>query len=172
MAAFVSSYIPTTTAAVTRSADVASITGSAFSSWYRQDEGTVFVNASIGGGSPRIWEIGDGTDNNRHNIRFLASQSQYIVTALGSGQAAIFDITGQGLFSARHAISYQANNFQIRTNGGAGDSNSFDTSGSVPVVDRMFIGQAWNGSIINGTIRRLAYWGQRLPNNVLQAITQ
>jgi hypothetical protein len=34
------SYIPTTTAAVTRSADVASITGSAFSGWYRQDEGT------------------------------------------------------------------------------------------------------------------------------------
>jgi hypothetical protein len=35
-------YIPTTTAAVTRNADVASITGSAFSGWYRQDEGTVF----------------------------------------------------------------------------------------------------------------------------------
>ena len=36
---FPTSYIPTTTAAVTRSADLASITGSAFSGWYRQDEG-------------------------------------------------------------------------------------------------------------------------------------
>jgi hypothetical protein len=25
---------------------------------------------------------------------------------------------------------------------------------------------------LNGHIRRLVYWGQRLPNNVLQAITQ
>jgi len=41
--AFPTSYIPTTTATVTRAADVASITGSNFSSWYRQDEGTVFT---------------------------------------------------------------------------------------------------------------------------------
>jgi hypothetical protein len=40
---FPTSYIPTTTAAVTRNADVASITGSAFSGWYRQDEGTLFA---------------------------------------------------------------------------------------------------------------------------------
>jgi hypothetical protein len=41
--AFPTSYIPTTTSTVTRSADVASITGSNFSSWYRQDEGTMFI---------------------------------------------------------------------------------------------------------------------------------
>ena len=29
-----------------------------------------------------------------------------------------------------------------------------------------------SGQYLNGTIRRLVYWGQRLPNNVLQAITQ
>jgi len=43
--AFPTSYIATTSAATTRSADVASITGSNFSSWYRQDEGTVFCDA-------------------------------------------------------------------------------------------------------------------------------
>jgi hypothetical protein len=41
---FPTSYIPTTDATATRAADVASISGSNFSSWYRQDEGTVFAN--------------------------------------------------------------------------------------------------------------------------------
>jgi hypothetical protein len=46
--AFPTSYIPTTSATVTRAADVASITGSNFSSWYRQDEGTVFARRHVG----------------------------------------------------------------------------------------------------------------------------
>lgn len=40
--AFPTSYIPTTTAAVTRSADTTSITGTNFSSWYNQTESTIF----------------------------------------------------------------------------------------------------------------------------------
>jgi hypothetical protein len=44
---FPTSYIPTTDAAATRAADVASISGSNFSSWYRQDEGTVFWSGSM-----------------------------------------------------------------------------------------------------------------------------
>ncbi|MGB9878528.1 MAG: phage head spike fiber domain-containing protein, partial [Candidatus Pelagibacter ubique] len=41
-ASFPTSYIPTTTSAVTRAADVASIEGTNFSSWYNQSEGTVY----------------------------------------------------------------------------------------------------------------------------------
>jgi hypothetical protein len=44
---FPTSYIPTVAATVTRAADVASITGSNFSSWYRQDEGTVFATTAL-----------------------------------------------------------------------------------------------------------------------------
>jgi hypothetical protein len=38
---FPTSYIPTTSSTVTRSADLASMTGTNFSSWYNQDEGTL-----------------------------------------------------------------------------------------------------------------------------------
>ena len=42
--AFPTSYIPTTASTVTRSADNASMTGTNFSSWYNQGEGTILVN--------------------------------------------------------------------------------------------------------------------------------
>jgi len=45
--AFPTSYIPTTTATATRAADVASITGTAFSSFYNQTQGTVFADAKV-----------------------------------------------------------------------------------------------------------------------------
>lgn len=40
--AFPTSYIPTTTSSVTRSADVPTMTGTNFSSWYNQTESTIF----------------------------------------------------------------------------------------------------------------------------------
>jgi len=51
-----------------------------------------------------------------------------------------------------------------------------DSSTGIPItMTQMGIGTApWSmgTALWNGTIRRLVYWGQRLPNNVLQAITQ
>ena len=45
--AFSTSYIPTTTAAATRAADVATVTGANFSDWYNQTEGTFYFEGSI-----------------------------------------------------------------------------------------------------------------------------
>jgi hypothetical protein len=44
--AYATSYIPTIASTVTRSADVAAITGSLFSQWYNQTEGSFLVEAS------------------------------------------------------------------------------------------------------------------------------
>jgi hypothetical protein len=41
----VTSYIPTTSATVTRAADIASITGTNFSRWYQQTGGTILINS-------------------------------------------------------------------------------------------------------------------------------
>jgi hypothetical protein len=51
--AFPTSYIPTIGSTRTRAADNASITGKNFSSWYRQDEGTVLIDTI----SPRGYEF-------------------------------------------------------------------------------------------------------------------
>ena len=83
---FPTSYIPTTDSAATRSADVASITGSAFSSWYRQDEGTFFVNATVpqpSGGNRRIAFATDGTGNNRVGVLFNSSNNPQMLVSSG-----------------------------------------------------------------------------------------
>ncbi len=56
---FPTSYIPTTGTALTRSADVASITGTDFSHWYTPSEGTGFANCSLLGFTtlPILWSL-------------------------------------------------------------------------------------------------------------------
>jgi hypothetical protein len=43
----------------------------------------------------------------------------------------------------------------------------------MPTLEKISIGTAFNnGNPMNGTLRRLAYFPQRLPDPALQAITQ
>ncbi len=174
--AFATSYIPTTTAAVTRSADVASITGTNFSSWYRQDEGTVFARYSFpqsptaGGG--RVFQFANAAATNIIWLRAQGGVNRiYDVTDASVSQATF----NQGAYAAgveyRAALATKANDFGFAENGGASQS---DSSGTMPSVDRAGIGMEpiGNGSQGNVHIRRLTYWPQRLPNSTLQAITQ
>ena len=174
--AFPTSYIPTTTAAATRSADVASIGGSAFTSFYNQTEGTVFAEFGPygNGGATKnagIVQIDSGSAVNRIGlfgggiispvfIVDTSSVNQVYISASTISPSAISKISG----------TYKVNDFARAVNG---SNLGTDSSGSVPTVNQMLIGTGSAGvSELNGTIRRLVYWGQRLPNNVLQAITQ
>ena len=169
--AFPTSYIPTTTAAATRSADVASITGANFSSWYRQDEGTVFVETAGVPANATIYNFHDGTSNNRIIAGYSADTVvQWRINNGGVDQwnANITALASRA--TLRHILSYKTNDFAGCANGGA---LQLDTLGSVPTTSSLALGMNVNSvGQLNGTIRRLVYWGQRLPNNVLQAITQ
>ena len=169
--AFPTSYIPTTTATVTRAADVASITGSNFSSWYNQTEGTVFAEGSILNTSANRF-IANITDSGVTEEIGLYWTTVFgsLVNDNGVAQANSFGGTVTANSRTLHSFGYKLNDFQGYGNGTA---LSTDTSGTLPTVDRLTIGSRVNSSFwLNGTIKRLVYWGQRLPNNVLQAITQ
>ena len=174
--AFPTSYIPTTTATVTRAADVASITGTAFSSFYNQTEGTVFADAKVTTVAPAtslasIFALSDGTTSNRITVYKRANadtSTRLDVSTSGSSVAFI----NAGTFSVSNliAISYRVDDFAISLNG---LTPGTDTLGTVPTVSRLNIGNYADSTFpLNGTIKRLVYWGQRLPNNALQAITQ
>jgi hypothetical protein len=173
---FPTSYIPTTTAAATRAADVASISGSNFSSWYRQDEGTVFVRAAtFSTGTTLTHAISDGTFNESIYANFSGGNAFRGANVLDAGVSQPNSIsTFTGLVASdgvNDALAFQANNFGESLNGLA---TRTDNTGTIPTVDRLFIGSNWAGigNFLNGHIRRLTYWPARLPDETLQTITQ
>ena len=174
--AFPTSYIPTTTIALTRSADVASMTGTNFSSWFNASEGTIFCQGigvnNVATGTRRYFEI----NNNTPDERFLAgygftTSCRYLVSDGAATQADIGVTTTTGGVLVKFAGAYKTNDFQQASNGTLGTA---DTSGTLPTVDRMFIGQAETtaaATMLNGYIQRIAYYPTRLANEQLQALT-
>jgi hypothetical protein len=171
--AFPTSYIATTGATATRAADVVSITGSAFSSWYRQDEGTVFVQGSTSASTanPILLNIEDGTVNERIQIRRIGASNlaSSIVTDGGVNQGGPSVSAFNADTIGRICMVYALNNLQLAFNGSL---STADTSATIPTVDRVFIGSASSPVYANGHISGLTYWPTRLPNSTLQSITQ
>jgi hypothetical protein len=98
--AFATSYIPTTTTALTRNADAASMTGTNFSDWFNASEGTLYSEASRpfavpSNLFPRTFEINDGTANNSiRNGYSTATNASFAVVYSTVNQATLSPLTG------------------------------------------------------------------------------
>lgn len=169
--AFPTSYIKTEASQVTRNADAASMTGANFSSWYRQDEGTLYAEvASSQGSIPFAYAIDSGLITSE--IRLASNSSgampAFVVTTDSTQQVNI-PVSSGAYLPYKSAAAYRVNDFQHSVNGGLGTA---DTLGSVPVVNTMRIGlRASNLQHLNGHLRRLAYYPKRLTNAQLQSLT-
>jgi hypothetical protein len=152
---------------------VASISGSNFSSWYRQDEGTLFVRGSgtvISGINSAYYDISDGTNNEQIYIRNAGAAPQFVVNDGGVAQVALSGASLTANVPASLASAYKVNDFETTQNGA---STLTSTSGTLPTVDRLALGyRAAAGQYFNGTLRRFTYWRTRLPGSTLQSITQ
>jgi hypothetical protein len=176
MAAFASSYIPTAASQVTRNADAASMTGVNFSSWYRQDQGTLyaeFLRPVAPAALNMVAQIQrDGT--NRHTIFFTTSGPGNIrgLTSVNDAvQADVFTgVLTSTLTPSRAAYGYQVNNFIAAANGTLSPA---DTSGTVPdALDQIWFGRTGAaGGHLNGHIRKVAYYPVKLGSSQLQALT-
>jgi hypothetical protein len=174
--AFPTSYIPTTGTAATRTADVVSITGTNFSSWYRQDEGCVFVDAfnsaaPIGGAARRLFELNNNSEAERFFSGFNTTTTlQTLIQDNSVIQANLTQAIPGPVSASKIAASYKLDDLGIVANGGAVGS---DTQCTLPTPTQLTIGYSTSGgnSTLNAPIRRLTYWPTRLPNSTLQSIT-
>jgi hypothetical protein len=173
--AFATSYIPTVASQVTRAADSASMTGTNFSSWYNQTEGTIFAEATALANftsASVVAEIGDGTLNNRFNISRVGSLNQAVANTVvgGAVQASISTFPAFiPTVSSKTSSAIKVDDFAASSNGGAAAT---DTSGLVPNVSQIALGATTTGiARWNGTIARIAYFNRRLANTELTAIT-
>ena len=103
----------------------------------------------------------------RYRVLSAFSDSGYAVAAGGVTQAtydSASNTAGQIM-----SMAYKANSFAFSVGGALLDS---DTSGTVPTVNNLILGNIPGGSTsLNGTIKRLTYWPTRLANTTLQQIT-
>jgi hypothetical protein len=177
-AAFPTSYIPTTTAAVTRSADVASITGARFSSWYRQDEGTYYGSfltpyvapATVG---QALFSVNDGTANNRNFLSKRANadvSTRWSNNKTGGTDTAFINIGTWAATPLQAAVTYKENDYAGSLSGAAvGTDATVNLATNLNIIE---LGANLSSSYLNGTIKRLTYWPTRLSNSTLQEITQ
>lgn len=172
--AFATSYIPTVASQVTRSADVATMTGTNFSSWYNQSEGT-FVASADTAKPPSVATANfiaiasDGTQNERvQNVIDTSNVTAGVVDGNVSQANFTNAYTLNQVFNS--AIAYKVNDFAASFNGGTATT---DTSGTIPTVNRMTLGSSWDGAnfFLNGHIRQIAYYNTRLTNATLQTLT-
>lgn len=165
---FPTSYIPTTTTALARSADVCSIAGADFTSFYNQSEGTMFTDSypAAVAGTVTTFGISNGTSNARWLNRF-AQNEQVVITASGveSGLDAINPVANQRV---KVASTAKLNDLAMSINGLAVVT---DTSQPMPTVDRAGIGNATGATIGAVTITRIQYFRKRLPNARLQSLS-
>jgi hypothetical protein len=165
---FATSYIPTVASTAVRSADVCSITGSDFTGFYNQSEGTVSMSASTArsGNSVVLYAITDGTISNQ--ILALPGSSSFSVNVLGSSQASL----DTGIFTnnvvSRVASAFKLNNFASSKNGG---TVSTDNAGTLPTVSQLGIGSRISAVQLNGHIQYLRYFKKRLANAKLITLT-
>ena len=169
--AFATSYIPTVASTVTRAADIAVMTGTNFSSWYNQSEGTIVWNAdtfSTSAANAAV-NINSSAAANRIYGYFSATSAIGIVTVGSSEQVSFNSGALSGGPSGVTALAYSLNDFAQSTRGGVALT---DNSGLLPTVSQMNIGTS-HASIqsLNGRISSITYYPQRLANEQLQALT-
>jgi len=172
--AFATSVIPTTTTALTRSADVASV--NTLSPWYNATAGTMYTEFVINStaptsGFPTATSFNNGGIANRINPAYLndaVNALDYFVSDGGVAQVGLSSITYTAGNVAKMAAAYATNDFALSTNGGAVLT---DTSGTVPSVTALNLGSQLSGNFLNGYLRRVVFYPRRLANADLQAIT-
>ena len=158
----------------TRAADVASITGTNFSSFYNQTEGTVFAECSALLNTNQGICIFRDSASSTTNIRLRKTTANAYSGVLrdGGGTKDIVVTPSPALTAGQNikiALGFKTNDCAF-TGGGQtpgtqntftlASMNTFDINGSVALGE----------SAANTTIKRLAFWPTRLAT--LQAITQ
>ena len=167
--AFATSYIPTVASQVTRTADVATMTGTNFSNWYNQSEGTFAAEFSFIYTGARVSSAGILNFDQSGNklVVYVPLSGTTANTYDGSTVVSSYTVAGSGV--QKVASAYNSSGRAITANGNTvitgAVSATYSASSSLQIGGGIAIGA------INGHIRSIQYYNTRLANTVLQGIT-
>ena len=172
LGSYSTSYIPTTSASVTRNADVISKTG--ISSLIGQTEGVIFYDfiLSTTGVDFTLGNLYSSSNGNSYSLLYINPSNQIGATIINNGSTEC-EIVTSSLSLGRHkiAFAYKANDFAVYIDGAL---QGTDTSGSVPAMDSFNMvnfNLAPNAYRQEVNIYSSALWKTRLTNNELERLT-
>jgi hypothetical protein len=170
LGSFATSFIPTAGVAVTRNADVATMTGTNFSDWFNATEGafqckfqtTYFGNID----RTRYVLVGDASLSKR--IIYVSSGSQ---TASSFDGVSVIGSSGSVIGQPANVLSaYSATSRAIAANGNTTQTGT--TVVGYPATSSLNIGSQGGLFSFCGWVQELNYWPQRLTNAENQAFSK
>ncbi len=180
MASFATSYIPTVATTITRAADAASMTGTNFSSWYNQAQGSLYVEGQTSNGGPRaagsnaliMASIDDGSSSNRLYISVTnVALNSYI--RFVANNSSIFSATGPSITLG----DYIKGGCSYNSGSSIGVVNSsYTTTSSLtfkfsPTRLGIGVSDGITGENLCGHIRKISYYPVALSSSNLVALT-
>jgi len=167
---YLTSYIPTGASQVTRTSDVATMTGTNFSDWYSAGAGGVVARvlpSTVFGTRPAL-QFDDATADEVITLRGDTTNPELVIVDGGSPQAQI----DAGTISANTAYNlcaaWNTDNCAAAVNGGAAVT---DTSATIPTVTQARLGSDGT-NYLNGHLQNVRYWPQRIINAEVQAFSK
>jgi hypothetical protein len=179
--AFPTSYIPTTSVAVTRSVDEASITGSNFSSWFNRNEGTMVIYAknTKDPNPPLIFTTSSyyqgaggyklGLSGFWSNATQLSTDAWENGVSLGGSNIIYYQPESES-YLIRHAFSYSSTSCSSAMQGFLGTTGGNECYRAAQGLDRLLLQQYF--IIVTSTISRVTFYPTRLTDAQLQSITR
>jgi hypothetical protein len=169
------SYIPTTAAAVTRNADVVTLSG-AVSGCIGQTEGTIYAEVDFRSptNAGAIIQLDSGDSTNRV---FIGAGATINIGCISGGSSYTLPVTGSYLTGVNKiAVVYGSSNFTAYLNG-VQIGSATPTAGTFPtnLLTQFNVGSRISagvrGAFLNDRIRAAALYTTRLTNSELQSLT-
>jgi len=176
--AFPTSYIPTTSAQVTRAADVAQMTGTNFSSWYNQSQGTFLVDYVANQSLPTtvvagIFGCGPGAYAVTNSINLFLGNSQIAAYYSPNGYPELNLYVSIKPLIAKISMSYSATIGALAVNGSTTTSQTgnFPNNGGINSIQFGVRYYNDNSTFLNGWIKKFAHYPQLIPLAQQQSLT-
>lgn len=170
LGAFATSAIPTTTVAVIRAADVATI--NTLTPWYNATEGTIFGQSIFGGtgsaGATRILQLDETSESDRISLLTSSTANRLLITTDTLLQGDI-SLSASGV--AKAAGAYSTSRMQLAVNNVL-SSPILSITLPNPSPTIMHLGSS-AGDIVRGAVylQRITYYPRSMPSAELQTLT-
>jgi hypothetical protein len=168
LGAFAGPYIPTTTVAVARNANLLYYTGADVPNI--KSLSTSFLRAVGVSNSNAIVALSDNTVNER--VMLYLNTATEMNTLGVDGGVALWILTASNAYTpgtlAKSATSFATNDVKFSANGIA---QTPDTAATMPTVDRLEIGMRAGAVQFNGAVNHVYGWTRNLSQSELNAVT-